>query len=153
MRMHLRMLAGCGRPHTHTRTHSLTVLVPHRSADGSASMRGKERRVDERTPGGVCFGRGHDAGVRLLEGASGQWSRSDPAPPLGQEGGDCACDWRALSHGPSSFASPNRWWSPGVCVLTELSAQALTQDSLTLVCLLKTTPSRTCPVSPVLTHP
>ncbi|RYN81409.1 hypothetical protein AA0120_g9998 [Alternaria tenuissima] len=48
--------------------------------------------------------------------------------------------------GPRSFLMAKPLVGPGVCVLTELSAQALTQDSLTLHCrLLKTTLSRTCP--------
>jgi hypothetical protein len=48
--------------------------------------------------------------------------------------------------GPRSFVMAKPLVGPGVCVLTELSAQALTQDSLTLHGrLLKTTLSRSCP--------
>ena len=54
--------------------------------------------------------------------------------------------WVPSAMGPRSFLMAKPLVGPGVCVLTELSAQALTQDSLTLHCrLLKTTLSRTCP--------
>ena len=88
------------------------------------------------------FGRDHDESVRLLEGASDQSSRSELWPLLGTIVGPGVPS--AMGPLPPAMAKP--LVGPGVCVLTELSAQALTQDSLTLhCCLLKTTLSRTCP--------